>query len=77
MTRLNRNILEAAMKTARSSLGSISLGKITFDSADDVLYKADGALTGVVVGIPVYRLASLDDGKYVYANLAGSTLASN
>jgi len=52
-------------------------GRITIDSADLVLNKADGALVGTSLGVPMYRDTALANGKFVYKDSAGNTLASN
>lgn len=76
MLRTDRNILEAA------GLGKVSnsqtpRGRIDMDSADLVLYKADGQLAGSFLGIPIYRKASLANGIYEYDDDAGTELKTN
>ena len=76
MLRTDRNILMAAGlgKVANSQTPR---GKVYMDSADLVLYEADGVLVGTVLSLPVYRKAALGNGKYQYYDEAGSLLASN
>lgn len=76
MLRTDRNILMAAGlgKVANSQTPR---GKIYMDSADLVLYEADGVLVETALSIPVYRKASLNNGKYQYYDEAGNLLASN
>ena len=52
-------------------------GKVYIDSADLVLYKAEGQLVGTAFSLPVYRKAALANGKYQYYDEAGLLLASN
>ena len=65
-----------------STSGKVTLteakrGKITMDSADLVLYKADGQLAGSFLGIPIFRDAALGNGKFVYTSEAGDSLLTN
>ena len=76
MLRTDRNILEAA------GLGKVvnsqtPRGRIDMDSADLVLYKVDGQLVGTFLGLPIYRKASLGNGKYEYDDTAGNELKAN
>jgi predicted GNAT superfamily acetyltransferase len=73
MLRDDLNIVTAAVR----ALATRPRGKTYMDSVDLAAYKADGQLTGAVFGIPLYRKASLADGKYQYYNEAGTLLASN
>ena len=77
MLRTDLNII---MDAARPTLG-VSVahlrGKAYLDSADLVLYKADGQLVGTAFSIPVYRKASLANGIYQYYDEAGNLLATN
>lgn len=77
MLRDDQEIIVQALKTAKSTLGELKRGYIVFDSVDAAENKADGQLLGTVFGIPIIRLASLDNGKFVYYSEAGATLASN
>lgn len=77
MLRDDRDIIVQALKTAKLSLGELKRGYITFDSADLLANKADGALVAVIMGLKVNRLDSLSNGKYVYYDAAGNSLASN
>ncbi|HKZ45102.1 MAG TPA: hypothetical protein VJ343_00160 [archaeon] len=52
-------------------------GTITFDSAQEALTHADGQLIGVLNSIPVYREGDLGNGKFIYYDFAGNTLATN
>lgn len=52
-------------------------GYITFDSAECVLRYASGVKIGTTLGIPMYRDADLGNGKFVYKDSAGNTLATN
>lgn len=52
-------------------------GYVTIDSADLVLNKATGLLVGTTLGIPMYRDTALANGKFVYKDTAGNTLATN
>jgi hypothetical protein len=52
-------------------------GRITFDSAELVLRYATGRLVATLLGVPVYRDSDLNNGKFVYKDSAGNTLASN
>ena len=76
MLRTDADIIVQALKTAKGTLGELKRGYVQFDSADSAS-KADGQLLGTALGIPIIRLASLADGKYVYRDWAGNVLASN
>ena len=63
--------------SGKATLPEAKRGYIQMDSAHLVSYKADGALVGTFLGIPIYRLASLDNGKFAYYDAAGNSLLTN
>ena len=79
MLRTDRNIIEAYMRgtSGRVTLAQMPLGKFSMDSADLVLNKADGVLVGTFLSLPIYRLASLANDKFVYYDSAGNSLVTN
>ena len=79
MLRTDLNIVMSALKHEDwpGLIGQKARGKIHMDSADLVLYKADGQLVGTALSIPVHRKASLANGKYEYYDEAGNVVSSN
>jgi len=61
----------------RSTLASAMRGNIFMDSADLAAYKQDGQLVGTFHGIPIKRLASLENDTFAYKDSAGNTLFTN
>ncbi len=80
MLRSDHNIPNDARRVSEwggSWLASKLRGTLTIDSADLVLNKATGILVGTSLGIPMYRDSALANGKFVYKDSAGNTLATN
>jgi len=68
--------VEIIIKALKVSLGELKRGELYLDAANLSGF-ADGQLIGNICSLPVYRKASLADGKYEYYDDNGNLLASN
>ena len=69
--------IETLLRAARPSLSQMPRGQVTMDSADLVSNVADGKHLPNMLGLKLVRDAALGNGKYVYTDSAGTSIATN
>ena len=76
MLNSDREILEKALRAFHKTNGGLPAGRVECDF-DGLAGLPDGCSVGPVMGIGVYRSASIGKGKYSFKDLSGTVLAAN